>query len=156
MLLDKLKFDERYYDLARYGIEGTHWIDNGDGSWKAGGGQANFPVGNATSWGLKNDMYEKALSTGESDSPSAKESILAGATYTSKASGFTFDDSNVKNELAAMNEVYTKYVPLLELGLVDDVERTLKEYNDAANLAGRETVEQELHRQFEEYLQNKE
>lgn len=156
MLLDKLKYDEKYYDLARYGVEGTHWIDNGDGTWKAGSGQANFPVGNATSWGLKNDMFEKSLSTGESDTPSAKESILAGATYTGSASGFTFDDSKVKNELAAMNEVYTKYVPLLELGLVDDVDATLKEYNDAINLAGREAVEKELLSQFEAFVQGKE
>lgn len=42
----------------------------------------------------------------------------------------------MKSELAALSEVCSQYVPLLELGLVGDVEATLAEFNDKCETAG--------------------
>lgn len=69
---------------------------------------------------------------------------------------FTFDDSNVTTELANLQSVYTQYAPLLDLGLVDDVEATLAEFNKQAEAAGLETIIEEAKRQLGEFLAEQE
>ena len=39
-----------------------------------------------------------------------------------------------------LNNAKTKYVPLLDLGLIEDVDATLQEFNDQAEGAGLEKV----------------
>ncbi len=153
MVLDKMKFDQSYYELERYGIEGVHWVKTGDTTWQPGDKQTAFPVGNATSWGIKNDLYERLQGDASTTSSPIRESLFGNA-ITELSSGFVFDDSKVKNELAAINETRTKYIPLLELGLVKDVEATLKEFNDMAKTAGKDVLDKEFRAQFEEYLKN--
>ena len=78
-----------------------------------------------------------------------KEKALEGPT-----AAFSFDDSNVKNELANLQSVYTQYVPLLDLGLVDDVEKTLDEFNKQAEAAGLQKIMDEAKTQVAAYLEN--
>lgn len=58
----------------------------------------------------------------------------------------------MKSELAALSEVCSQYVPLLELGLVGDVEATLAEFNDKCETAGLAKVQAEFIAQYTEYL----
>lgn len=67
-------------------------------------------------------------------------------------SGFIFDDSAVKSELAALGEVCSQYVPLLELGLVEDVEAALEELNGKCETAGLAKLKEEVTTQYTEYL----
>ena len=67
---------------------------------------------------------------------------------------FPLDDSDVKNELANLQSVYTQYVPLLDLGLVDDVEKTLDEFNKQAEAAGLQKIMDEAKTQVAAYLEN--
>jgi putative aldouronate transport system substrate-binding protein len=67
------------------------------------------------------------------------------------SSGFIFDDTNVKSELAAISEVCSQYIPLLELGLVDNVESTLTELNTKCETAGLEKVTEEFKAQWAAY-----
>lgn len=60
----------------------------------------------------------------------------------------------IKSELAAMNEVCSQYVPMLELGLVDDVQGTINELNEKCKTAGLEKVQQEFLDQYTAYLKN--
>lgn len=151
MLLDKMKFDKEYYDLCRYGIEGEHWSKTSDNTWKPGDKQASFTVGNATSWGLKNDALERIQGEAGSTHDEIYNSLFSDA-ISEVSSGFVFDDSKVKNELAALNETRTKYIYLLELGLSDDVDATIQEFNKACKTAGVDKVDQEFRTQFSAYL----
>lgn len=151
MALDLLKFDETLYNLMRHGIEGVHYEKVGDKMWKAGPDQANWPFGNALSWGFKNNLYARDR---EDMFPDQME---IGAKWTARAiegptAAFSFDDSAVQNELANLQSVYTQYVPLLDLGLVDDVESVLKEFQAKAEAAGLEKIQTEVKRQMQEFL----
>ena len=104
------------------------------------------------SWGLKSDVLE--IIQGEAGTTQSEiRQELMGDAISEVTSGFIFDDSSVKSELAAMNEVCSQYVPLLELGLVDDVEGTLAELNSKCETAGAEKLKEEFISQFTAYLE---
>jgi putative aldouronate transport system substrate-binding protein len=153
MALDLLKFDQELYRLVRYGIEGTHYKIVSDGVWTTGEQMSRNPYGNGFSWGLKNSMYDM---TREDTFPDQKE---IGDAWSAKAlegptAAFSFDDTKVKNELASLQSVYTQYVPLLDLGLVEDVEGTLAEFNKQAEAAGMQKIMDEVKIQMTAYLES--
>ena len=69
------------------------------------------------------------------------------------SSGFIFDETPVKAELAAISDVCSQYVPMIELGLVDDVQASLNEFNSQCERAGLNTVYEEVKAQFNAYLE---
>lgn len=153
MALDLLKFDKDLYYLVRHGIEGKHYEVASEGFWKPGAEMSRNPYGNGFSWGFKNSMYDMTREDTFKDQYEIgeiwKEKALEGPT-----AAFSFDDSNVKNELANLQSVYTQYVPLLDLGLVDDVEKTLNEFNKQAEAAGLQKIMDEAKTQVAAYLEN--
>lgn len=151
MALDLLKFDEELYRLVRNGIEGTHYIDEGNGLWSAGADLEKYPFGGGLSWGFKNQMYDLTRSD------TFEDQVEIGNKWNEKAlegplASFSFDDSNVSTELANLQSVYIQYVPLLDLGLVDDVEATLAEFNKQAEAAGLDKIIEEAKVQLGAYL----
>lgn len=153
MVLDVLKFDKECYDICRYGIEGSTFNATSDTTYTLGDEQANYAVGNApVSWGLKNDVLERIQGEAGTTQSEIRQELMGDA-ISEVTSGFIFDDSSVKSELAAMNEVCSQYVPLLELGLVDDVEGTLAELNSKCETAGAEKLKEEFISQFTAYLE---
>jgi putative aldouronate transport system substrate-binding protein len=152
MALDLLKNDKAMYDLCRYGIEGEHYVATSDTTYTLGPNQANYVVGNAPlSWGLKNDKLERIAGEAGAE-PSEIRKALFGDAITEITSGFIFDETPVKPELAAISEVCSQYVPMIELGLVDDVDATLAEFNDKCKVAGLDTVFAEVKNQYNAYL----
>lgn len=162
MAIDLLKFDEECYNLVRLGIEGENWI-NPDGeadadtshkTWRAGDRETAYPFGSALSWPFKNSMYERDREDKFVDEVELTKEWKAKQESVS-LTGFTLDDSSIKNELSNLNNAKTKYVPLLDLGLIEDVDATLQEFNDQAEGAGLEKVIDAYKEQIEEYLKNK-
>jgi len=151
MVLDVLKCDKECYDIARYGIEGDTYIATSDTTYLLGDGQANYQVGNAPiSWGLNNQNLERIQGEAGTEMSEIRKA-LTGDAISEIGSGFVFDDTNVKSELAAINEVCSQYIPLLELGLVDDVEATLAELNSKCETAGLEKLTEEFKAQWTAY-----
>ena len=151
MALDLLKFDQELYYLVRHGIEGKHYELAGDGMWKPGPEQAKNPYGNGFSWGFKNTLFDM---TREDTFP---DQVELGKLWTEQAvdsptAAFAFDDTNVKNELSNLQSVYTQYAPLLDLGLVEDVEKTLADFNKQAEAAGLQKIMEEARVQMAAYL----
>lgn len=66
---------------------------------------------------------------------------------------FTFDNSEVQNEVAQMTAVSKEYAAL-EYGLFEDVEKTVEAYRAALKAAGYEKVQAEYDRQIKEFMQN--
>lgn len=151
MALDLMKFDQELYYLIRHGIEGKHYEVVSDGIWKTGAEMDSYPYGTGFSWGFKNSMYDM---TREDVFP---DQDAIGKAWNAKAlegptAAFSFDDAKVKNELANLQSVYTQYVPLLDLGLVEDVEATLAEFNKQAEAAGLQKITDEVKTQIATYL----
>lgn len=152
MALDLMKFDQELYYLNRHGIEGKHYESPSEGIWKTGPDLDRYPYGTGFSWGFKNSMYDMTREDTFIDQKEIgdiwKEKALEGPT-----AAFSFDDSQVKNELANLQSVYTQYVPLLDLGLVENVEETLAAFNKQAQAAGLQKIENEVKRQITVYLE---
>lgn len=153
MALDLLKFDKECYDIARYGIEGSTYNATSDTTYTLGADQANYVVGNAPiSWGLKNDALERIQGEAGTTQSEIRTQLMSDA-VTEVTSGFIFDDAPVKSQLAAINEVCSQYVPMLELGLVDNVQATIDELNAKCETAGLEQVKTEFLNQYAAYLE---
>lgn len=152
MAIDLMKFDQDIYYLIRHGIEGKHYEKAGEGLWKTGADMDKYPYGTGFSWGFKNSNFDM---TREDTYP---DQVAIGKIWTDRAvegpaAAFSFDDTNVKNELANLQSVYTQYVPLLDLGLVDNVEKTLEEFNKQAKAAGLDKIMEETQKQIKAYLE---
>ena len=149
MLLDLLKFDKEYYELFRYGIEGKHWIAVGDDKWEAGPDQSAYPYGTGT-WGIKNSMYERTRTDAWAD---VAEIFASWTVVDTPWAAFIFDDSNVKSELANLNDLRIQYDYVLDLGMAADVDATLNEFIQKCKLAGLETVRDELYSQLSAFIE---
>lgn len=157
MAIDLLKFDEELYDLVRHGIEDKHWVEpkeaDEEGSyWMPGDSYDDYPFGTSVSWGFTNfdlernrtDRFPDEISIGDRW---RKEAISGPLT------GFKFDDTSVKNEISNIMNTKTKYAPLLDLGLVEDVDKTLAEFNEQAEAAGLDKVLKEYEKQLAAYIE---
>jgi putative aldouronate transport system substrate-binding protein len=153
MALDLLKFDEDLYNLVRHGIEGVHYTKAGDGMWAPTADMSRHPFGNGWSWGLKNNDFEMSR---EDTFPAQREigDAWSKAAVEGPTAAFSFDDTNVKNEMANLQSVYTQYVPLLDLGLVEDVDKTLEEFNKQAEAAGLQKIMDEVKAQMSTYFES--
>ena len=151
MAVDLLKFNEDLYNLARHGIEGVHYSKVGDDYWKAEANNDNWPFGNAVSWGFKNNMYERTREDTFPDQVAISDQWKA-KEKESPTAAFSFDDTNVKTEMANLQNVYIQYVPLLDLGLVDDVEGTIAKFQEQAERAGMQKIMDEVKTQLDAFF----
>lgn len=160
MLLDRLKFDREYYELAQYGIEGTHWIAEGDEYWSEGPDQSKYINGANCMWGLQSQQFyrikEDPNATGTAYNQTWMWDLYGQWDQTHLVNpitdGFTFDSSSVSTEWAAINSLEAKYGYMLDLGLVNDVEATYNEFVEALNKAGYDRVIAEFRSQLQAWL----
>lgn len=153
MVLDYLKFDMDIYQTLRYGLEGVHWEKEGDNRWSPLD-QSGYVFGNGNSWQIKNEFppYEMDRSDQLDSYVTLLETWRSKLLPAPNLFKFTFDSSNVATEMANLNNVISKYKPLLHCGLVDDVDATLAEYRKALDTAGLEKVRTELETQLKAFL----
>lgn len=149
MALDLLKFDQEYYDLIRYGIEGEHWVDEGKGAWSIGPKQADYKF-DQISWAFKNNDFERVNNSEYPPIVEARERWYSLAPDWDILN-FTLEESNITTEVAALSNLFTKYVYLMDLGAVEDVEATLAEFNEQAKAVGLDKVINELETQVKAY-----
>lgn len=154
MVIDILKMDTYVNRLVNLGIEGDHYNlgeKNADGwLYTKADGSANYaPDGNSLSWAVRNGVYEEdgAIPREKEMMDSWELRIVSNPTVT-----FVFDDAAVADYNAACKTVLGDYIPSLQLGLVEDVEATLAEMNAKLETAGIKQVEEEMMRQYTEWL----
>ena len=141
--------DEEVGNLISYGIEGEHYVLNeaGMGSYPEGQNASNttYHLGSAISninrirWETENPEYSMLLTMSNT---TADKSI---------GLGFSFDTSNVTNEITQLDNVCSKYQIGLETGALDP-ETYLQEFNEALVEAGIETVIAEKQKQLDAFL----
>ena len=157
MYLDLLKFDQAYYNLVRLGIEDVHWTDEGEydgteyyGYYGTTEESEKYPFGNAISWGIKNNDFERS-NKGKFEDEIELGNLWAEKGVSLSTSGFSFDETPVSGEMSNLNNTKVKYMNTLDLGLSSDVEGTLKEFQDQLKISGIDKVKQELVKQLNAY-----
>lgn len=150
MALDLLRNNEELHDLFSFGIEGVHYEKAGDNRIKLLETNANYPYDGNCNWGIRNDEYWKLVEGGIPNYDELYDNWVKTAEVY-KYAFFTFDDSGVKNEIAAINDVFSSNYKLLNLGFVDDPATDIKKMSDKMKAAGVEKVYTALHDQLVAY-----
>lgn len=155
MVVDYLRYDKEANFLVQRGIKGVHWDIAGDGSDEnvVVGGPKASEYDDSFTWGpWRNSMYQKQ--------PAPEDAIpgymdifnsLKSRVVNHPLQSFTFDDTNVKNELAAIKSVIDQYGVPLEWGFVDP-EEGLATYKEKLQKAGFDKVMEEMRTQAEAYV----
>lgn len=147
MVLDLIKFDSYLNRLLILGIEGEHYTIDNEGYYTKTEKAADYaPFAISASWAIKNgDLNEDG--TPEREKAIADEwekRVRMNPTIT-----FVFDDTSVKSYISAVTAVLTDYVPMLELGLVDDVDSALDEMIQKCYDSGLKEIYDEFYTQYD-------
>jgi putative aldouronate transport system substrate-binding protein len=151
MAMDLLRYDRQINDLTWYGVEGTHWQAEGDKQYKTLDATANYPAANVCPWGWYSTEYARTSSTDPAIVKETLDNWKANDTISNPLSAFSFDDTNVKNEMAAVGNVITQYGVPLDLGMVADVNAGIKQFRQKLTEAGFDKILQECQTQATEY-----
>lgn len=147
MVLDLIKFDTYLNRLLILGVEGEHYSIDADGYYTELDKSADFAAyAISASWAIKNsDLHEAGADPRmQAISDGWGERVENNPTIT-----FVFDTTPVDSYVAAVKVVLNDYVPMLELGLVDDVDKTLDEMIQKCYDTGLQTVKDEFNKQYE-------
>ena len=152
MVLDLLKNHTPLYRLYVGGIENEHYIVTEDGLRDKGPAADDYPWDNC-GWGIRRDDL---LGVANED---PRESTL-NATFVPRmvvppTNGFVFDQVPVKNEMAAVQAIIDEYRPILELGMVEDVDKTIDEMMNSMNRSGLDIVKTEFLNQYKAWLSSR-
>jgi len=148
MLIDLLQHDKQIHDLTMYGIQGKHFEPVGDDKFSAGPNAANYT-------GFSNWGWNSPLNRTDSSYPEEAQAIFDGwvaKVHNFQLETFVFDDSNVKNEVAAVGNVMLRYAIPLEYGLIKDLDKGHADLIEQLKAAGIDKVQTELQSQIDAFL----
>lgn len=147
MVLDLIKFDTYLNRLLILGVEGEHYSIDADGYYTELDKSSDFAAyAISASWAIKNsDLHED----GADPRMQAISDSWAGRVENNPTITFVFDTTPVDSYVAAVKVVLNDYVPMLELGLVDDVDKTLDEMIQKCYDSGLQEVKDEFNKQYE-------
>lgn len=150
-VIEKLMTDESYYRLFQYGIEGRQYeIVDGKVVQPESYDRAVDGFGFA-GWSLRNDEFNIPYAT---EDPRRYELIdeWKGTAIADPYSGFSFDPTNVSNEMAAISDINNELGRQILLGKSPiDVETAVQNYRDSLTQAGIDTVIAEIVAQLESF-----
>ena len=147
MVLDLMKFDTYLNKLLLLGIEGEHYSINEQNEYTELENSTNYAAfSTSVSWAIKNgDLTEGGVPEREKAITNAwEERVVMNPTIT-----FVFDDTNVKSYMSAVDSVLADYIPMLQLGLVDDVDATIDECVQKCYDAGLQNIYDEFYTQYD-------
>ena len=145
MFLELVNTDQELYRLLSYGLKGKHYEDQ-DGYYKKADNSAYAPdifwvFGNPNlsllSPGQPKDLFDQIREYNE-------------AAEVPPMTGFHFDDSNLKTEMAAVNAVKGEYIIPLQTGTADP-NVVLPKFLEALKKAGYDKILAELNKQLAEW-----
>ena len=152
MALDYLRNDKEVNSLFCYGIEGKHWEASGSNALVSLPGSANYAYDSNCNWGVRNDSNWRVIEGGIPNLPE----LTAGWQESAKSSlyqTFVFDDAEVKNEIAAMSEIFNTDYKLLGLGFTDDPAGDIAKLRDKMEAAGAAKVYAAIQEQAKAFLE---
>lgn len=152
MLLNLMMYDQKYYDLTQYGIEGVNYT-------VTAGGQVSFAVDNtfpfdqASPW-ITNDDFVKPI---DGSIPTMEAQFLKDSEARFKANptvDFALDTKDISDISTNISNLYLQYGMPLYLGFVDDVDKAIATYRQKLEEAGLAKYTEVTKAQLEEYMKN--
>jgi len=148
MLLDKIRSDERYYMLLTYGVEGVDYtLDENNFITTLDTDQFTSQPG---TWGFRTDEFNKQVAGSPPTYYEEKEkleSIVVPNIFRS----FNLSTEPIKNEYAAMQNVYSQYYNTLAAGITTDVDGDIAKLTEQATIAGNDACKAELQAQVDAF-----
>ncbi len=148
--LELINTDPELYNLLCYGIEGTHYNKNADGTIKQIEDSGYTP---GIDWVFGN-QFNAYVTEGKSPTVWEETSELNKTAKQSPALGFSFNPEPVKAEIAAIQVVLDQYYPALATGSVD-YDKMYPEFISKLESAGSQKVIAEVQTQVDEWAKNK-
>ncbi len=159
MFLNMLETDQKLYDMVHYGVLGTTYELNGE--------EAVFPNGmNAENssymeWGGRWALWKPQFM--RPDASYGQGFWQAEADYAASLpqnvnnplAGFNFDVTNVKNQVAQRDQIYTDANKLIEVGLGGNGADAVNKLISDANAAGTADILAECQKQIDTFLAEK-
>lgn len=135
MALDYLRNDPEINSLFCFGIEGKHWEASGEHGLISLPDSANYPYDGNCNWGVRNDATWRVI---EGGIPNLSEltAVWQETARSNRYQTFVFDDSEVKNEIAALGEIFNNEYKLLGLGFTEDPEADIQKLKEKMETAG--------------------
>lgn len=137
--------DPELHHLLRYGVKGVHYDLDADGNYVRLS-QEYEPCGMSL-WQWRSDALSLEGATDKA-SKEKKEILDLYKFLTPMSSSFSFDKTNVEDEVANYNAVFDEYYKPLQYGLVDDVEGQVKLFLEKAEQAGLSKIQEEYIKQY--------
>ncbi|SDD05051.1 putative aldouronate transport system substrate-binding protein [Paenibacillus sp. UNCCL117] len=154
MALDLLRYDKDLYDLTFYGIKGKHWEPVGDKKFRSLPASANYPPEGSSPWGWRTPLSRQVEGLTGDLVESVYSRWKSGNIIHSPLETFALDDSKIKNELAALNNVTQTYLLPIYHGLVKP-EEGLPQVLEKMKQAGLDKVQAEFQAQLDAYIASK-
>lgn len=153
--LNMVYTNEDIMNLLAWGIEGTHYVKNSDGSigFPEGVDASNSGYNLNAGWMFGNQFITHVWEGNPLDLYEQMDAFNRSARK-SAAFGFTYDPESVKTEVSAATNVSDQYRKMLCYGLLDP-DTALPEFLSKLEAAGIDKIIAEKQRQLDEFLANK-
>lgn len=153
-VLSEMYLNPELGNLFAYGIESKHWEFADEEQ-----GLIDFPEGVSASttdysvaaWAWPNELILYVFGADADPELWKKTDEFNETAFQSVGKGFSFDSSSVLNEIAACNNVVSKYDNPLQAGALDPAE-AIPKFLEELEAAGINTIIDEKQRQFDEWL----
>lgn len=148
--------DPTWYNLWQYGIEGTDYVvqDDGTAYYPEGVDDTNYKYHQNSGWCLGNQFQSYVWNNGTKTADYwDKLQHHNDWSYYSPAFGFMWDATDYQTQLTALNNALSTYRPALETGSAGDVDAALKQLNDALYAAGLQDVMDAKQAQLDAWLE---
>ncbi len=149
MMIELVRQNEDLYDLLTYGIKGTDFEIESDGTLKALNPE-NFEPDGYGAWGFREDRFRKDLAGSSPDLQKVRDNLKS-LYIPDTLHDFTLNLDPIKNQYAAVSNVMQQYEIPLRLGLVDPVSG-LKTLQDKLKAAGIDQIQTEVQKQIDAFL----
>lgn len=153
--LNLLYTDEYVRNLTCYGIEGKHWVADGEDHYALPEGyEKKADTGyEGGAWNVGNRFILKVAPKTPADIWEKYQEFNEIAKK-SEALGFSFDPQPVSGQIAAINNAYQEYFGSIIVGAVDP-EVKIPEFLNKIKTIGADQVIAEAQRQYDEWRKNK-
>ncbi len=148
-MIELLYTDKEVYNTLLFGIEGKHYEKVSDNVARKINDDYKFSSG----W-LFGNQFNAFITEGQAEDTWEVTEKLNNEAKKSNYLGFSFDISNVKNEIASVSAVQSEYENFLNYG-VEDPAKHWDSYVQKLKNAGIEKIKAEFNRQLDEWKKTK-
>jgi len=151
MFMDLVRNDQQYADLVTYGLEGIHYELTEEGKVRPLARSIDYPIDDNCNWGWRNEALMREIEGGIPNYDTIR-SAWEEAALNNPIQSFSFDDSSVKNEIAAVSNLWNVDYKVIVMGFSSDPEADMAALAEKYRISGNDRIIQEQEKQIQDYL----